>query len=68
MSLIKPHLCDNKEIFLTYKSIVQEKYLMGSNILEPGLHYIGVPSVQKLSFCFIFEHETRQTKGFQYIT
>ena len=34
---------------------------LGSNILEPHL-------VAKHVFCFIFEHETRQTKGFQSIT
>ena len=36
----------------------------GSIILEPRLQYIGAPPVQKHVFCFIFEHETRQTKGF----
>ena len=34
---------------------------LGSNILEP-LRF------KKHVFCFIFEHETRQTKGFQSIT
>ena len=37
------------------------KYLMGSNILEP-LWF------KKQVFCFIFEHETRQTKGFHSIS
>ena len=40
----------------------------GSNLLEPRLQYIGAPSVQKHVFGFIFEHETRQTKGFQSIS
>ena len=79
LSLIKPHLCNSKGIFLTYKSILQDKYLICSNILEPGLHYIGARAplywslgsnkleplwFKKHVFCFIFEHETRQTKGF----
>ena len=41
LSLIEPLLCDSKEIFSTYESILEDKYLRGSNVLGPGLHFIG---------------------------